>query len=495
MNELKFKPSLSCADPVRIVQGSVVRYVPCRKCIPCLNNRGLELSMRVNNECKAHKYSLFFTLTYDNEHIPMLEKIGRYQHKFDRTNEYFYFDKEDLAGVEPPIKHEVIGFGVCYKKDIQDFIKRLRINIQRKIDKNERIRYFICSEYGPNTTRPHYHGILWTENLTVAEYIKNRLHESWKMCDKKRIDVQYIQGNAANYVAKYVACSNRLPNALKSKDFRPFYLASRNPAVGYFGSDEMEVHDLFYNGVVKNLQYDDKEKTFVDRLYSLPFLVHHFPKCQGFNKSDVFGKLRLVEKYARKKFTKSKEQLGYSLDVRYNGDTFCYQDARFVKRVLELTKPFKYPERDSNGVLTGRIRTATLSIDEVVEKYVNLYKRFEYELLADNLNYIQEFTHNITDSHKRKLLLLTNYPEIYKELPEYLSKLEFHTKYHCLYSLGIEYQDLYRSKFPHGTLRTDVMQFFSDNPYYQTFYNNEVTKHRKSLATKKYNDIYTDLNR
>ena len=63
------------------------------------------------------KVSLFLTLTYNNENLP---------------------------------KHGV------FKEEIQLFLKRLRISLDRLHYKHN-LRYFACAEYGSTSKRPHYH--------------------------------------------------------------------------------------------------------------------------------------------------------------------------------------------------------------------------------------------------------------------------------------------------------------------------------------------------
>ena len=68
-----YQPSEKCYNPIRIVNKYTheVLYVECRKCPYCLHKYATDLTSRIVRECKQHKYSLFFTLTYDNEHSPV----------------------------------------------------------------------------------------------------------------------------------------------------------------------------------------------------------------------------------------------------------------------------------------------------------------------------------------------------------------------------------------------------------------------------------------
>lgn len=111
----------------------VNQTVPCGKCIECLKDRQNSWKIRLQEEARDHKYVYFFTLTYRDDTVP------------------FTFDDD--------------GNKVLHvrKSDIQLWIKRHRISYQRYFKRDIDFKYFICSEYGPNTGRPHYHGIIFTD--------------------------------------------------------------------------------------------------------------------------------------------------------------------------------------------------------------------------------------------------------------------------------------------------------------------------------------------
>ena len=75
INKVDELPNIDrCLSPKRIINPYTkeVVYAPCRHCAACLNAKGSHWSYRVQLECKKHRYNLFVTLTYDNEHIPCL---------------------------------------------------------------------------------------------------------------------------------------------------------------------------------------------------------------------------------------------------------------------------------------------------------------------------------------------------------------------------------------------------------------------------------------
>ena len=78
--------------------------------------------------------SIFVTLTYDDNQVPMN-------------------DNADL---------------ILYKPDLQNFLKRLR-----KRKDGERIRYFAVGEYGTQSGRPHYHLCLFGCGTGGSEDVVN----------------------------------------------------------------------------------------------------------------------------------------------------------------------------------------------------------------------------------------------------------------------------------------------------------------------------------
>lgn len=70
-------PAMRCYHPLRIYNYSrgEFEWHNCGKCPYCLKMRSDELTQRCYSESEQHPFAIFFTLTYDNEHIPYLEKL------------------------------------------------------------------------------------------------------------------------------------------------------------------------------------------------------------------------------------------------------------------------------------------------------------------------------------------------------------------------------------------------------------------------------------
>lgn len=294
----------SCLFPKRIVRkDSSVMYVGCGKCPSCLNRRASILSQRVQDECNQHLYSIFFTLTYDNENIP-------FYHYNDAGDNLFYpcsrrndmpilkGEDEELAYLPPtPCNSDINGFAVCLKSDIQKFMKRLRRKIEyhHKLDNDEkethRVRYFVSSEYGPRTFRPHYHGILWTDRQDIAECAADYIRACWSFCSKERIDVQFVSSSAPQYVAKYVNGTSNLPFILLQKSTRPFYLCSQNPSIGLYKTDFEEAEKVFCSDYLTRPRTDYKSKSVTLVPVSALYINRFWPKCYDYSNKSFADKL------------------------------------------------------------------------------------------------------------------------------------------------------------------------------------------------------------
>lgn len=562
--DLTPQPAFKCFNPQRVFNPYLGEhlFVDCRKCDACLHKKSVELTNRVTQECKQHKYSLFVTLTYDNEHLPLFKHLcddyfvsnkpfsfdGRNYHYpsfafknlLDADGNSFECDPYDLQ----PTNLDVCGFAYASKYDMQKFLKRLRIRLSRSQEQNpfykatsknklwinktikdlpdyeKKIRYFFASEYGPTTLRPHYHGIIWTDNEQVARWLERNISTCWSMCDTSRVDVQYVSGSAPQYVAKYCNSFNRLPKILQTEFTKPFYLASKNPVIGSYKSDVLALGDALINGTIEQLEQrtDDKQGTteFAFVPISKQTFTRYFPTYQGFGLPLDYGEFSLLEKYRKGNF-KRKYKIDENLKARFSSalsmihehykfdyvlsDDFCYQDKHFVDMVdFWTSRPIEYPER-VNGVLTGRVLTTTLSDAAYLVKLHTLYDNYRLYVLR-NFYLSQEVGSEKFPTRDTKLLhkwfLLSFYREFVFNLPLHITENEYVSAIEDLYSdefcllrqLGVNYWDLYSQ----NTLMPEFQAFikFQRDCYSQSFRSEIYDKILDSIKTKKSNEILND---
>ena len=156
---------------------------------------------------------------------------------------YRYSDNVEIPEIEKneQITKKHVQFGVVCKKDIQNFLKRLRKKIDKLniSDNDKKIRYYIASEYGPITKRPHYHGIIFFDSKQLGSQIKNLIVESWGLFEKEpgKFNKYKFTPFADTFVStpsfvNIVRFCLIIPESISSKT--SFRLALNSPITGFF---------------------------------------------------------------------------------------------------------------------------------------------------------------------------------------------------------------------------------------------------------------------
>lgn len=125
--------------------------------------------------------------------------------------------------------------------DVQNYIKRLRKHLFKKLGSYETLHFYAVGEYGPVHFRPHFHLLLFSNSSEVAKVLRECHDKSWKL---GRSDFQHSAGGAASYVASYVNSLSSAPLLYRScRSFRPKSRAS----IGFFekGCDFVENDDPY----------------------------------------------------------------------------------------------------------------------------------------------------------------------------------------------------------------------------------------------------------
>lgn len=168
--------------------------VPCGKCPQCKLKRVNAWVFRLEQEARQHKTSLFITLTYER----------------------------------PPMSSN--GFMTLYKKDYQDFIKRLRKHIHGNTKSN--IKYYACGEYGGKTWRPHYHAIIF-------DVFQDQIAATWK---HGHIHCGEVNNNTIAYCCKYICKDKRVGLFAKDDRIKEFSLMSKNLGLNYITAETKKYH-------------------------------------------------------------------------------------------------------------------------------------------------------------------------------------------------------------------------------------------------------------
>lgn len=169
--------------------------VPCGKCDVCVVSKQIQFGDRLfleqyAAEMRGCPVSYFVTLTYDRFNLP-----------YDGVN----------------------------KKDIQLFLKRFRITMERKF-KLPPFRYCCFSEYGTRTGRAHYHMILFGVKLDTLKLpyfvVRKYLRRCWR---KGFVDVKQCHCNSFAYLSKYMLKGSNVPVG-QNPNFR--LCSNRNGGIG-----------------------------------------------------------------------------------------------------------------------------------------------------------------------------------------------------------------------------------------------------------------------
>jgi len=194
------------------------KHVPCRKCWECSMRRTNEWMFRIKQEVKDHQNSYFMTWQYNETNVPI------YNLSLDQeTGEIIRTFARGIHNAKGEFVRTI------YYKDIQDYLKRLR--------KRYKLKYYIVPEYGEKKFRPHYHGILMTNEPRTTPFIKNlrTLWDTYTDGQPSGIQNGYVhQGdvvpNTIRYVIKYM--SKRIKNTPISADEPKAYI-SKSLGISY----------------------------------------------------------------------------------------------------------------------------------------------------------------------------------------------------------------------------------------------------------------------
>lgn len=231
--------------------------IPCGKCESCRLANAKQWTNRCLLELKNHESSYFITLTYDDSHINRVQSY---------TDDGLIFETGTLS-----------------KRDFQLFMKSLRKEYAKVYD--NKLRYFMCGEYGSHTLRPHYHIILFGLKLIDLELYKkssigNNLYTSkwlnniWK---KGYVVIGEVTEQSISYTCRYV-----LKKTLgKDKDYfieknldPEFTLSSRKPGLArqFYEDNKKKIfsqNEIYLSN--KNGSIKIRPCRYYEKLYEIDF--------------------------------------------------------------------------------------------------------------------------------------------------------------------------------------------------------------------------------
>ncbi len=144
---------------------------PCGKCIACLHNQQDSWAIRALETTKAKPVFVYDTLTFRTSALPMVELCDILDANPDivvsEQSAYmlqFYNSCPYTVGKSSRIPY-------VDRQIIRDWIRRGRENyVYDHSGKRPDWKYMVCMEYGPKTSRPHFHLLFW--GISQVDYKK-----------------------------------------------------------------------------------------------------------------------------------------------------------------------------------------------------------------------------------------------------------------------------------------------------------------------------------
>lgn len=337
---VKDYPLVACLHP-RVVHAHGQRIVVgCGHCEACITAKAQRNSLKLQLEQKKHLYSVFLTLTYNEESVPKYDveadsvyvryccAENGYQHQVRKVTDYYltvrnerlkpYCDDVCFSDVDGTYTKWLNDYWqkqkdydslhlsstpsydgtvrVASVRDVQLFFKRLRQRIYRKF--NEKIRYYIVSEYGPQSLRPHFHCLLFTDSLEVANLLRGdrfykkvgqrTLYESSYLSDEVWkfgcVVSERANGDAFSYLSSYVNSAALLPHILKEDFSKPFSTHSNALGEKLAICDAKDIYEMPFESVVSEVSSSNTSQFVFNRWSS--YIRKFFPKCPRYSMFD-----------------------------------------------------------------------------------------------------------------------------------------------------------------------------------------------------------------
>lgn len=410
-----------CLSPITVKDScNRVRHVPCGKCIQCVARYQQDWSFRLDEEMTHWKYSYYLTLTYDDCNCPRAsippdvslryilssrfpECRERNRYRYDHSGDYDYLFKSRI--------NRSILVPTCDKSHVQNYIKRIRERYYRDTGSRLDIKYFLCSEYGPKTWRPHYHVIFFT-NLPLQEftnYIVTPWHYGnvdWShQCIQLNEQGDYM--DICSYVSKYICKPQEFVNPYESVGIvaKTFRLMSKGIGKGRIPEIQRYIRDYRGNRFDSSSKYGFSEE-YLEYIYmhthiynngymkAMPriwrdsvFSHRYRPKVRFLVKSDRIKRDALLNKLDDYNFSPYIYRKIYWCYEKNPNDLLavafsCYSRDRYYRYLPPLPECVDSVVSDCAPLLSCRTQSASLDLQNSqtaytrqVASYESIYRR------------------------------------------------------------------------------------------------------------------------
>lgn len=280
--------------------------VPCGKCHECLQDKADKRAQRIRYNVTGDTFCWFVTLSYDNNHVPFVNMADFIGHDLSNginlpiyrgINSLTPIDSVYVDGFSPDFDWRKVArlrhhgkaikqpyVGLCYYKDVQNFLKRLRINLIR----NEiftPISYFACQEYGETTSRPHGHLAIFCKS-EFSEEVKRLIIKSWPYGDMHRLRRSIEPArHPSDYLASYVNSDANLSSFFRLHGIKAKHSMSMGFGTHLRSFSLLEILKSAERGLVT---FDYRSKGSKGDVVTLPIpeyvINRYFPKFKGYSR-------------------------------------------------------------------------------------------------------------------------------------------------------------------------------------------------------------------
>lgn len=309
----------TCTHPKVILRDGRRMVVSCGKCPSCLSQKGSLKTRQVLKEFDSSNFCLFLTLTYDNEHVPVMwyEKTDNHYNCYDLdTNEPIVSVKISDSNLEKLAARCDLNGYLPYinRTDLPKFLKRFRKQLYEYITthfdtKNSPlpyVRFYALSEYGAKKYRPHHHILLFFDSPEILAIVREIVDKVWTF---GLYDLQYVNNSkkCAKYVAQYINGAVAVPPVFQHRK-----ICAKNTHSFHLGR---EVYVALYDAYEKTdwlrfleIPYKYSQEAGVVRSWP-QIKAYFFSKPYGFSRFDIDSLVRISELYQRivKQFPQFKE--------------------------------------------------------------------------------------------------------------------------------------------------------------------------------------------
>lgn len=189
---------------------SLVREIPCGNCASCLHRLQDSICIRCEETAKWSDYMVYDTLTFRNDSIQWIDATDLLYNSSKVSDSSIKILEKYYPDLKIPIfEKKVFSAWLKRGRELYNYYHRKAIKEGRM--SRLHIKYLICEEYGPKSSRPHAHLVMFgikpqdylkffakpwrnTYGFTKTKYIS-------KFTKSREKDLQCI----SRYISKYIS--------------------------------------------------------------------------------------------------------------------------------------------------------------------------------------------------------------------------------------------------------------------------------------------------